>query len=65
MRGGYAVKQFDPHTMECIAHPGLYVCGEALDVDGRCGGYNLHWAWTSGMLAGRAAAGIAWQSFAE
>ena len=64
MRGGYAVKQFDPHTMECIAHPGLYVCGEALDIDGRCGGYNLHWAWTSGMLAGRAAAGVAWQSFA-
>ncbi len=65
MRGGYAVKQFDPHTMECLAHPGLYVCGEALDVDGRCGGYNLHWAWTSGILAGRASAGLAWQTFAE
>ena len=65
MRGGYAVKQFDPRTMECIAHPGLYVCGEALDIDGRCGGYNLHWAWTSGMLAGRAAAGLACQTFAE
>lgn len=56
MRGGYSVKQFDPHTMECTTHPGLYVCGEALDVDGRCGGYNLHWAWTSGILAGRAVA---------
>lgn len=55
-RGGYGVKQFDPYTMECTAHPGLFVCGEALDIDGRCGGYNLHWAWTSGILAGRAAA---------
>jgi predicted Rossmann fold flavoprotein len=58
-RGGYAVKQFDPRTMECKAHPGLYVTGEALDIDGRCGGYNLHWAWTSGMLAGRAIADAA------
>ncbi len=57
-RGGYAVAQFNPRTMECLAHPGLYVCGEALDVDGRCGGYNLHWAWTSGILAGRAAAAL-------
>lgn len=56
MRGGYAVKGFDAETMECKKHPGLFVAGEALDVDGRCGGYNLHWAWTSGMLAGRAAA---------
>lgn len=56
MRGGYAVKDFDAETMECKKHPGLFAAGEALDVDGRCGGYNLHWAWTSGMLAGRAAA---------
>lgn len=56
MRGGYAVKEFDSSTMECAKHPGLFVAGEALDVDGRCGGYNLHWAWTSGMLAGRFAA---------
>lgn len=58
MRGGYAVKHFCPTTMECKKHPGLYAVGEALDVDGRCGGYNLHWAWTSGILAGRAAAGV-------
>ena len=56
-RGGFNVKDFNPLTMECALHPGLYVTGEALDVDGRCGGYNLHWAWTSGMLAGSAAAG--------
>lgn len=56
-RGGYAVRAFDARTMECLAYPGLFVAGEALDIDGRCGGYNLHWAWTSGMLAGRAAAG--------
>lgn len=37
--------------------PGLYMAGELLDVDGRCGGYNLQWAWTSGYIAGTAAAG--------
>lgn len=36
--------------------PGVYLTGELLDVDGRCGGYNLHWAWASGCLAGEAAA---------
>ena len=35
--------------------PGLYVVGEALDVDAPCGGYNLHWAWASGLLAGKSA----------
>lgn len=59
MRGGYAVKEFDAQTMECKKHPGLFVTGEALDIDGRCGGYNLHWAWTSGLLAGRAASASA------
>jgi hypothetical protein len=43
--------------MECLSHAGLYAAGEALDIDARCGGYNLHWAWTSGILAGVAAAG--------
>ena len=36
--------------------PGVYVVGELLDVDGKCGGYNLHWAWASGVLAGEHAA---------
>ena len=37
--------------------PGLYFAGEILDIDGQCGGYNLQWAWSSGTIAGRAAAG--------
>ena len=41
--------------MESKILPGLYFAGELLDVDGRCGGYNLQWAWTSGYLAGKAA----------
>lgn len=43
-------------NMESLLVPGLFFAGEILDVDGRCGGYNLHWAWCSGHLAGRAAA---------
>ena len=43
--------------LETRRHRGLYAAGEMLDVDGRCGGYNLQWAWTSGVVAGRAAAG--------
>lgn len=39
--------------MESKIVPGLYFAGELLDVDGRCGGYNLQWAWTSGYLAGK------------
>ena len=54
-RGGAAVEGFDPLTLESRLHPGLYAVGEALDVDGRCGGYNLHWAFASGLAAGRSA----------
>ena len=54
-RGGLAVEGFDAHTMEASAVPGLYAVGEALDVDGPCGGYNLHWAWSTGLLAGECA----------
>lgn len=49
-RGGVRVDEVDPATLQ--AEPGLYVLGEALDVDGPCGGYNLHWAWVTGLLAG-------------
>lgn len=56
-RGGFAVESFYPETMESRMHAGLFAAGEALDVDAPCGGFNLHWAWTSGALAGRAAAG--------
>jgi predicted flavoprotein YhiN len=55
-RGGYAVEDFDPHSLQSCAQPGLYAAGECLDVDGPCGGFNLHWAWVSGIVAGRAAA---------
>lgn len=60
-RGGYAVSAFDARTMEARAVPGLFAAGETLDVDAPCGGYNLHWAWASGLLAGKnaAAAGFA------
>jgi len=37
--------------MQSKEHPGLYVIGEALDVDGACGGFNLHWAFATGLLA--------------
>lgn len=43
-------------NLESIKIPGLFLCGEMLDVDGRCGGYNLQWAWTSGHIAGEEAA---------
>ncbi|MBQ9927669.1 MAG: aminoacetone oxidase family FAD-binding enzyme [Lachnospiraceae bacterium] len=43
--------------MESAICPGLYFAGELIDVDGKCGGYNLQWAWTSGYIAGRNAAG--------
>lgn len=43
-------------SLESRLVPGLFLAGELLDVDGICGGYNLHWAWTSGRLAGRGAA---------
>jgi hypothetical protein len=56
MRGGVAVDQIDATTCETLAFPGLYVVGEALDVDAACGGYNLHWAWSTGLLAGWSAA---------
>ena len=50
--GGVLTEQFDPMTMESRLVPGLYACGEVLDIDGDCGGYNLQWAWSSGRLAG-------------
>lgn len=55
-RGGVAVSAVDPATMQLAGFPGLHVAGELVDVDGPCGGYNLHWAWVSGILSGKAAA---------
>ena len=54
--GGVDTREVDPETMQSRRCPGLYLCGEVLDVDGDCGGFNLQWAWASGLLAGQAAA---------
>lgn len=51
--GGLRSSDFDPRTLESRLAPGLFACGELLDVDGDCGGFNLQWAWASGRLAGR------------
>jgi len=50
--GGVRTEEFDSATMESHLVPGLYACGEVLDIDGDCGGYNLQWAWSSGRCAG-------------
>ena len=50
--GGVLTEQFDENTMQSRLVPGLYACGEVLDIDGNCGGYNLQWAWSSGRMAG-------------
>ena len=56
MRGGCKVDVLNPETCESCIVPQLYITGEALDVDGPCGGFNLDWAWTSGIVAGEALA---------
>ena len=53
--GGILTDEFDPVTLESKLMPGLYACGEVLDIDGDCGGYNLQWAWSSGYCAGLSA----------
>lgn len=54
--GGVPLAQVALQTMESRACPGLYLCGEILDVDGRIGGFNFQWAWASGFVAGSACA---------
>lgn len=51
--GGLRTDEFDPATLQSRLVPGFYACGEVLDVDGDCGGFNLQWAWSSGRLAGQ------------
>ena len=55
--GGIRTREFDSETLESKICPGVFACGEVLDVDGDCGGYNLQWAWSSGWIAGKNAAG--------
>ena len=51
--GGLETGSFSPETLESRLVSGFFACGEVLDIDGPCGGYNLQWAWASGVLAGR------------
>ncbi|MEX2358252.1 MAG: NAD(P)/FAD-dependent oxidoreductase [Pirellulaceae bacterium] len=50
--GGVPLVQIDLKTMQSRKMPGLYLCGEICDVDGRIGGFNFQWAWSSGYVAG-------------
>lgn len=52
--GGISLAEVDPRTLMSRRVPGLYLIGEMLDVDGDCGGYNLHWAWASAYTAAKA-----------
>lgn len=52
--GGVPLTEAEPETMASRRVPGLYLTGELLDAAGKCGGYNLHWAFCTGILAGRA-----------
>ncbi len=54
--GGVPLSEIDLKTMESKICPGLYICGEVLDVDGLIGGFNFQWAWASGYVAGVSAA---------
>jgi hypothetical protein len=51
-RGGVNLKEVDSKTMQSKLQKGLFFCGEVLDIDGPCGGFNLQWAFSSGFLAG-------------
>ncbi len=52
-RGGISLKEIDPNTMKSKKVEGLYFCGEVMNLDGPCGGYNLQWSFASGYLAGQ------------
>ena len=52
-RGGVSLKEINPNTMQSKKVKGLYFCGEIMDLDGPCGGYNLQWSFASGYLAGK------------
>jgi len=52
-RGGVSLKEIDPKSMKSKKIDGLYFCGEIMNLDGPCGGYNLQWSFASGYLAGK------------
>ena len=51
-RGGVDLKEIDSKTMQSKIVDGLFFCGEVVNIDGPCGGYNLQWSFSSGYLAG-------------
>jgi predicted Rossmann fold flavoprotein len=55
--GGVPLEELRLDTLESRVCPGLHICGEVCDVDGRIGGYNFQWAWSSGYVAGVGAGG--------
>ncbi len=55
--GGVELSEVDPSALESRKAAGVYLCGEILDVEGRLGGFNFQWAWSSGTVAGRGATG--------
>ncbi len=55
-RGGVALDEIDPKTMQSLKCPGLFFAGETLNADGPCGGYNLQIAWSTAALAAQSAA---------
>ncbi len=57
-RGGVHLKEIDPYTMQSRKLEGLYFCGEVMNLDGPCGGYNLQWSFASGYVAGVSAAAV-------
>jgi predicted flavoprotein YhiN len=54
--GGVPLDEIDAASMESTRCPGVYLVGEILDVDGRLGGFNFQWAWSTGAVAGAAVA---------
>jgi len=52
-RGGIKLNEINPKTMQSKIISGLYFCGEIINIDGPCGGYNLQWSFSSGYLAGQ------------
>ena len=54
--GGVPLAELNIDRLESLKCPGLFLCGEMLDVDGRIGGFSFQWAWASGFVAGTAAA---------
>ena len=56
--GGISLDEVNPETMESRIVKNLFITGELLDIDGDCGGFNLHWAWATGFVAGSEAADV-------